>query len=98
MKLKMSVIFVSLIAIIQVALLSIMVAQDGFSSLILALFAVSLASSAFFIVLICKVLGKISILQDVTEDLANKDFTVDLEPAGSVEINNLMTNKSKLIK
>ena len=38
MKLKMSVIFVSLIAIIQVALLSIMVAQDGFSSLILALF------------------------------------------------------------
>ena len=53
MKLKMSVIFVSLIAIIQVALLSIMVVQDGFSSLILALFVVSLASSAFFIVLIC---------------------------------------------
>ena len=51
MKLKMSVIFVSLIAIIQVALLSIMVVQDGFSSLILALFAVSLASSAFFIAL-----------------------------------------------
>lgn len=98
MKLKMSVIFVSLIAIIQVALLSIMVAQDGFSSLILALFAVvSLASSAFFIVLICKVLGKISILQDVTEDLANKDFTVDLEPAGSVEINNLMTNLNQMI-
>mgnify|MGYP003440674505 FL=1 len=97
MKLKMSVIFVSLIAIIQVALLSIMVVQDGFSSLILALFAVSLASSAFFIVLICKVLGKISILQDVTEDLANKDFTVDLEPAGSVEINNLMTNLNQMI-
>ena len=97
MKLKMSVIFVSLIAIIQVVLLSIMVAQDGFSSLILALFAVSLASSAFFIVLICKVLGKISILQDVTEDLANKDFTVDLEPAGSVEINNLMTNLNQMI-
>ncbi|MBO5826733.1 MAG: HAMP domain-containing protein [Treponema sp.] len=97
MKLKMSVIFVSLIAIIQVALLSIMVAQDGFSSLILALFAVSLASSAFFIVLICKVLGKISILQDVTEDLANKDFTVDLEPAGSVEINNLMTNLNQMV-
>ena len=97
MKLKMSVIFVSLIAIIQVALLSIMVAQDGFSSLILALFAVSLASSAFFIVLICKVLGKISILQDVTKDLANKDFTVDLEPAGSVEINNLMTNLNQMI-
>ena len=97
MKLKMSVIFVSLIAIIQVALLSIMVVQDGFSSLILALFAVSLASSAFFIVLICKVLGKISILQDVTKDLANKDFTVDLEPAGSVEINNLMTNLNQMI-
>lgn len=97
MKLKMSVIFVSLIAIIQVALLSIMVAQDGFSSLILALFAVSLASSAFFIVLICKVLGKISILQDVTKDLANKDFTVDLEPSGSVEINNLMTNLNQMI-
>lgn len=97
MKLKMSVIFVSLIAIIQIALLSIMVVQDGFSSLILALFAVSLASSAFFIVLICKVLGKISILQDVTEDLANKDFTVDLEPAGSVEINNLMTNLNQMI-
>ena len=97
MKLKMSVFFVSLIAIIQVALLSIMVTQDGFSSLILALFAVSLASSAFFIVLICKVLGKISILQDVTEDLANKDFTVDLEPAGSVEINNLMTNLNQMI-
>ena len=97
MKLKMSVIFVSLIAIIQVALLSIMVVQDGFSSLILALFAVSLASSAFFIVLICKVLGKISILQDVTEDLANKDFTVGLEPAGSVEINNLMTNLNQMI-
>lgn len=97
MKLKMSVIFVSLIAIIQVALLSIMVAQDGFSSLILALFAVSLASSVFFIVLICKVLGKISILQDVTEDLANKDFTVDLEPARSVEINNLMTNLNQMI-
>ena len=97
MKLKMSVFFVSLIAIIQVALLSIMVVQDGFSSLILALFAVSLASSAFFIVLICKVLGKISILQDVTEDLANKDFTVDLEPAGSVEINNLMTNLNQMI-
>lgn len=97
MKLKMSVIFVSLIAIIQVALLSIMVVQDGFSSLILALFAVSLASSAFFIVLICKVLGKISILQDVTEDLANKDFTVDLDPAGSVEINNLMTNLNQMI-
>ncbi|MBE6352019.1 MAG: HAMP domain-containing protein [Treponema bryantii] len=97
MKLKMSVIFVSLIAIIQVALLSIMVVQDGFSSLILALFAVSLASSAFFIVLICKVLGKISILQDVTEDLANKDFTVDLEPARSVEINNLMTNLNQMI-
>lgn len=97
MKLKMSVIFVSLIAIIQVALLSIMVTQDGFSSLILALFAVSLASSAFFIVLICKVLGKISILQDVTEDLANKDFTVGLEPAGSVEINNLMTNLNQMI-
>lgn len=97
MKLKMSVFFVSLITIIQVALLSIMVTQDGFSSLILALFAVSLASSAFFIVLICKVLGKISILQDVTEDLANKDFTVDLEPAGSVEINNLMTNLNQMI-
>ena len=97
MKLKMSVIFVSLIAIIQVALLYIMVVQDGFSSLILALFAVSLASSAFFIVLICKVLGKISILQDVTKDLANKDFTVDLEPAGSVEINNLMTNLNQMI-
>ena len=97
MKLKMSVFFVSLITIIQVALLSIMVVQDGFSSLILALFAVSLASSAFFIVLICKVLGKISILQDVTEDLANKDFTVDLEPAGSVEINNLMTNLNQMI-
>lgn len=97
MKLKMSVIFVSLIAIIQVALLSIMVVQDGFSSLILALFAVSLASSVFFIVLICKVLGKISILQDVTEDLANKDFTVDLEPARSVEINNLMTNLNQMI-
>ena len=97
MKLKMSVFFVSLIAIIQVALLSIMVTQDGFSSLILALFAVSLASSAFFIVLICKVLGKISILQDVTEDLANKDFTVDLEPAGSVEINNLMANLNQMI-
>ena len=97
MKLKMSVFFVSLIAIIQVALLSIMVTQDGFSSLILALFAVSLASSAFFIVLICKVLGKISILQDVTEDLANKDFTIDLEPAGSVEINNLMTNLNQMI-
>lgn len=97
MKLKMSVFFVSLITIIQVSLLSIMVTQDGFSSLILALFAVSLASSAFFIVLICKVLGKISILQDVTEDLANKDFTVDLEPAGSVEINNLMTNLNQMI-
>lgn len=97
MKLKMSVFFVSLITIIQVALLSIMVVQDGFSSLILALFAVSLASSAFFIVLICKVLGKISILQDVTEDLANKDFTVGLEPAGSVEINNLMTNLNQMI-
>lgn len=97
MKLKMSVFFVSLITIIQVALLSIMVTQDGFSSLILALFAVSLASSAFFIVLICKVLGKISILQDVTEDLANKDFTVDLEPSGSVEINNLMTNLNQMI-
>lgn len=97
MKLKMSVFFVSLITIIQVALLSIMVVQDGFSSLILALFAVSLASSAFFIVLICKVLGKISILQDVTEDLANKDFTVDLEPSGSVEINNLMTNLNQMI-
>ena len=97
MKLKMSVFFVSLITIIQVALLSIMVTQDGFSSLILALFAVSLASSAFFIVLICKVLGKISILQDVTEDLANKDFTVGLEPAGSVEINNLMTNLNQMI-
>ena len=97
MKLKMSVFFVSLITIIQVALLSIMVTQDGFSSLILALFAVSLASSAFFIVLICKVLGKISILQDVTKDLANKDFTVDLEPAGSVEINNLMTNLNQMI-
>ena len=97
MKLKMSVFFVSLITIIQVALLSIMVTQNGFSSLILALFAVSLASSAFFIVLICKVLGKISILQDVTEDLANKDFTVGLEPAGSVEINNLMTNLNQMI-
>ena len=101
MKLKIAFIFVALISLVQIALISVFAfskTQEHSLFLVLILLAVCLLSSVFIMIFVYRISKRISKIHNVSEDLAKKNFTVELEPEGSIEIRNLMTNLNQMIE